>query len=317
MKLWWTVLAALVVTAPAAAADECPRGALDKAYCDRDGDMVADQPADAKQFVDPSTLIFSYTPIEDPAVWQGIWARFLGHLEKTVGKPVRFFQIQSYAAQLEALRSGRLHVVGVNAGSVPVAVNCAGFVPLVGMAKPNELWGYTMEIIVPAASKITKVEDLKGKEVAFVSPTSHSGYKAPKVFLEREFGLVLDRDYTARFTGKHDTSILGVANGDFEIAAVAGDLVNRMSERDVFDKSQVRVIYTSELFPGTGYGVSNRLKPELAEKVRQAFLTYDWQDPGLRNEFPEVDHFAAIDYKDRWKIFRDVDAATGVTYDCK
>ena len=89
---------------PALAADDCPRGALDQAYCDRDDDMVADQPQDQTQFLDPKTIIFSYTPIEDPAVWQGIWARFLGHLEKTVGRPVKFFQIQSYAAQLEALR---------------------------------------------------------------------------------------------------------------------------------------------------------------------------------------------------------------------
>jgi phosphonate transport system substrate-binding protein len=98
---------------------------------------------------------------------------------------------------------------------------------------------------------------------------------------------------------------------------VAGDLVKRMSERKVFDEKLVRVIYTSELFPGTGYGISHRLKPEVAEKVKQAFLTYDWNDPGLRNEFPGVDRFAAIDYKERWKIFRDVDAETGVKYDCK
>ena len=310
------LFALLMLAAAPAAAEDCPRGALDKAYCDRDGDMVADAPTDPKQYLDPSTLIFSYTPIEDPAVWQGIWARFLTHLEKTVGRPVKFFQIQSYAAQLEALRSGRLHVVGVNAGSVPLAVNCAGYVPMVGMATPKGLWGYTMEFIVPAKSKITQVSELRGKEIAFVSPTSHSGYKAPLVFLRKQ-GLELDRDYKARFTGKHDTSILGVANGDFDIAAVAGDLVTRMGERKVFDPAQVRVIYTSELFPGTGYGVSNRLKPELAEKVKQAFLTYDWQDPGLRHEFPDVDRFSAIDYKSRWEIFREVDAETGVKYDCK
>src|SRR3954449_695340 len=42
--------------APARAQQDCPRGDLDKAYCDRDGDMVADAPTDPKQFVNPSTL---------------------------------------------------------------------------------------------------------------------------------------------------------------------------------------------------------------------------------------------------------------------
>jgi hypothetical protein len=30
-------------------AQDCPRGDLDKAYCDRDGDLVADAPTDRRQ----------------------------------------------------------------------------------------------------------------------------------------------------------------------------------------------------------------------------------------------------------------------------
>jgi phosphonate transport system substrate-binding protein len=52
-----------------AVAQDCPRGELDKAYCDRNGDLVADAPADPKQLVNPSTLIFAYTPVEDSAVY--------------------------------------------------------------------------------------------------------------------------------------------------------------------------------------------------------------------------------------------------------
>ena len=35
--------------AASAQAQDCPRGALDKAYCDRDGDLVADAPTDTEQ----------------------------------------------------------------------------------------------------------------------------------------------------------------------------------------------------------------------------------------------------------------------------
>ena len=34
-----------------ARAEDCPRGDLDAAYCDRDGDLVADVPTDPKQLV--------------------------------------------------------------------------------------------------------------------------------------------------------------------------------------------------------------------------------------------------------------------------
>ena len=55
-------------------------------------------------------------------------------MEKVTGKKVLFFPVQSNAAQIEAMRSGRLHIAGFNTGSNPLAVNCAGFVPFAMMA---------------------------------------------------------------------------------------------------------------------------------------------------------------------------------------
>ena len=169
-----------------AAAEDCPRGTLDKAYCDRNGDLVADTPA---KTVNPSTIIFSYTPVEDPAVYQKVWDGFIKHMEKVTGKKVVFFPVQSYAAQYEAMRSGRLHVAGVNTGGNPIAVNCAGFVPFAMMAAKDGSFGYEMEIIVPADSPIKTPADLKGKKVAFTAPTSNSGFKAPSAILKADFNL--------------------------------------------------------------------------------------------------------------------------------
>ena len=70
---------------------ECPRGDLDKRYCDVNGDLIADTPTDPSKLVDPDTLIFAYTPVEDPAVYRGVWADFLDHMEKVTGKKVVFF----------------------------------------------------------------------------------------------------------------------------------------------------------------------------------------------------------------------------------
>src|SRR5262249_26922789 len=115
-------------------AQDCPRGDLDKAYCD----LNADAPTDPKQLVNPSTLIFAYTPVEDPAVYAKAWDGFIKHMEQTTGKKVVFFPVQSNAAEIEAMRSGRLHVAGFNTGSNPIAVNCAGFVPfaMIGTKAP-------------------------------------------------------------------------------------------------------------------------------------------------------------------------------------
>jgi phosphonate transport system substrate-binding protein len=311
------LLAFAVGWAPAVAAEDCPRSFLDAQYCDRDGDLVADLPTDPSQWVDPDTLIFSYTPVEDPAVYQSVWQGFLDHLSETTGKKVMFFPVQSNAAQLEAMRSGRLHIAGVNTGSNPIAVACAGFAPFAIMASKGGTFGYEMEIIVPADSEIMSPADLKGRSLAFTSPTSNSGFKAPSALLKSEFGLEADKDFKTAFSGKHDNSVMGVANKDYEAAAIANEVMLRMFDRGVVDKAKIRTIYKSETFPTTGYGLAHNLHPAVAAKIKQAFFTYSWEGSELQKEFQEVDRFVAIYHKTDWAVIRKIDAANGVTYACK
>ncbi|MDC7787836.1 phosphate/phosphite/phosphonate ABC transporter substrate-binding protein [Rhodoplanes sp. TEM] len=296
-------------------------GALDARYTDADGDLVADTPADPKQWVDPATLIFAYTPVEDPAVYAKVWDGFLRHMEKVTGKKVQFFPVQSNAAQLEAMRAGRLHVAGFNTGSNPIAVNCSGFVPFAMMASTKGEYGYEMEIITYPGSGVTKPEEIRGKKMAFTSQTSNSGYKAPSALLREKFGLEPGKDYEPVFSGKHDNSVIGVANKDYPVAAVANSVMLRMLARNVVKKDQLVSIYKSQTFPTTGYGMVYNLKPELAAKVKEAFFSFDWTGSDLLKEFqstePPQEKFIPITYKQHWEVVRDIDKAMGVSYDCK
>ncbi len=301
-----------------AAAEDCNRGTLDEAYCDRNFDQTADLPIDPKDWVNPDTIIFTYTPVEDPAVYASIWDGFVKHMENVTGKKVVFFPVQSNAAQLEAMRSGRLHVAGFNTGSNPIAVSCAGFVPFGMMAKNDGSFGYEMEIIVPEASKMQSPSEIKGMTMAFTAPTSNSGFKAPSAILKGEFGLVAEKDFTPTFSGKHDNSILGVYNGDYEVAAIANSVLQRMIRRGVIEEGKIRTIYKSQTFPTTGYGHAHNLHPELAAKVKTAFWTYPWsEDANFVKEFKKADRFIGITHKTDWAVIRQIDAANGVSYDCK
>ena len=311
------VAALLAAGAGATLAQDCPRGTLDKAYCDRNGDLVADAPTDPKQLINPSTLIFAYTPVEDPAVYAKVWDGFIRHMEKVTGKKVVFFPVQSNAAQIEAMRSGRLHIGGFNTGSNPIAVNCAGFVPFAIMGSKDGSFGYEMEIIEPADSAIKTPADIKGKKLAFTAPTSNSGFKAPSALLKSEFNLEANRDFTPVFSGKHDNSVLGVANKDYDAAAIANEVMFRMFERNVVDKARIRTIYKSETFPTTGYGIAHNLDPVLAGKIKEAFLTFPWEGSALKAEFKTEDRFVPITYQKDWSVIRKIDAASGVKYTCK
>ena len=291
---------------------------IDSRYTDADGDLIADIPTDAAQLVDPGTLIFAYTPVEDPAVYAEVWAPFLDHMAEVTGKNVQFFPVQSNAAQIEAMRAGRLHVAGFNTGSNPLAVACAGFRPFAMMAREDGSFGYEMEIITYPGSGIATIEDVKGRTLAFTSETSNSGFKAPSALLKAQYGMEAGTDFTPAFSGAHDNSILGVVNKDYDAAAIANSVRKRMVSRDVIADDQYEIIFTSETFPTTGYGVAHNLTPDLQAKIQEAFFSFDWTGTTLEAEFQNSGEaqFIPITFQEHWSVIREIDAAQGVTYTC-
>ncbi len=313
------LLPTLTAVAALCAAPAFAEFTLSDRYSDADGDLIADIPQGAADQIVPDTLIFAYTPVEDPAVYAEVWDGFLSHMSETTGKEVQFFPVQSNAAQIEAMRAGRLHVAGFNTGSNPLAVACAGFRPFAMMAAKDGAFGYEMEIITHPESGIDAVEDIKGKQMAFTSETSNSGFKAPSAILMAEFDMVAGTDFEPVFSGKHDNSILGVANKDYPAAAIANSVKARMIERDVVSTDQLKVIYTSQTFPTTGYGTAHNLAPELQDKIKEAFFSYDWEGTALAEEFGKSgeEQFIEISFQDEWAVIRTIDEANGVVYNCQ
>ena len=322
MKLktsYLAILAAATSLVAGAAQADCERGTLDAMYCDADGDLIADIPTDASKQVDPSTLVFAYTPVEDPAVYKEAWADFLTYLEEKTGKKVAFFPVQSNAAQIEAMRSGRLHIAGFNTGSNPLAVNCAGFRPFTIMAGADGSFGYEMEILTYPGSGIDAVEDIKGKQLAFTSPTSNSGFKAPSAILKADYDMIPERDFEPVYSGKHDNSILGVANKDYQAASIANSVLARMISREVVKEDQLVSLYKSQTFPTTGYGVAYNLTPELQATIQDAFFSFQWEGSSLEEEFGKNGEaqFIPITYQEHWDVIRKIDSANDVSYACK
>lgn len=309
------LLAALAFAAPGEAYADCPRGDLDERFCDADGDLLADPPAEGEAVVDPSTLIFTYTPVEDPALYREIWDDFVQHLGETTGREVAYFTVQSYAAMVEAMRAGRLHVGGFATGSVPLAVNCAGFHPIAVMGKDGQIVGYEMEIITHPNSGIETIDDLRGRTLAFTNPASNSGFRAPSALLMAEFGLDVETDLETAFSGAHDNSILGVANGDYDAAAIANSVMHRMIARDVVREDQIVTIYQSATFPTTAYGYVYNLSPELKASIQEAFETFPWEG-ALAEEFTSSDGFVPVNYEENWQVIRTIANQIGETFEC-
>ncbi len=309
------VAVTFVVGAAGGAAAECKnRGDLDVRYCDEDGDLVADTPKDSGKWLDPDTLIFSYTPVEDPSVYENVFTEFMAYLSKKTGKKTKWYGAESYAAQVEAMRSGRLHVAGISTGPTVFGVNLAGYVPIAIMGKTDGRFGYKLQLITHKDSDIRDIKDLKGRKVAHVTPSSNSGNQAPRA-LFKNMGVVPDKDYKVIYSGKHDNSIMGVANKDYDAAPIASSVLDRMHDKGVVNKNDLRIIWESKLFPTTSYGYVHSLKPDLQKKIKDAFLSFDWTGTALNKEFGrKSDRFIPITFKEHWADIRTIQKVNGTVY---
>lgn len=297
----------------ALAQDACKnRGQLDTLYCDENNDLVADVPKDPKKQRDPGTLVFAYTPVEDPAVYGPIFKPFSDYLAQCTGKRVVYYPVNSNSAEIEAMRSGRLHFAGFSTGPTGFAVNLAGAVPFAAKGTEKGPHGYHLLSIVKASSPYQKLSDLKGKRVAHTAPSSNSGHLAPLVLYPQE-GLKPNEDYKPVMSGGHDKSALGVASGDYDMAGVASDVYERMVARGTIKGDDFRVIYKSPIFPTSSFAYAHDLKPELAKKLVQCF--YDFRfPPSMVKEFNGDDRFAPITYQKDWAVVRKIAEDSGTPY---
>ncbi|HVL76515.1 MAG TPA: phosphate/phosphite/phosphonate ABC transporter substrate-binding protein [Noviherbaspirillum sp.] len=301
---------ALAIPAFAYAQDNCPhRGDLDTPYCDANRDMVADTPTDPKRLKNPSTLVFTYTPVEDPAVYEKAFAPFTQHLSQCMERRVVFFQVQSNAAEIEAMRSGRLHVGGFSTGPTAFAVNIAGAVPFAVKGDEKGYQGYHLYVIVKKDSPIQTMADLKGKKVAHTSPSSNSGHMAPLALFPK-LGVVPDKDYKITFSGKHDQSVMGVNSGDYDAAAVASDVFERMAHRGQVKLEDFRIIYRSEKFPTSSFAYAHDLEPAFRDRMLKCFYDYRFTDE-MKKTFDGADRFFPITYKKDFEIVRNVAESAG------
>ena len=307
------VLAACAATAPALAQDACAnRGQLDPLYCDADNDLVADAPTDPAKLKDPQTIIFAYSPVENPAVYQAVYQPLMNHLSTCIGRKVVNFPVQNYAAQIEAMRSGRLHIALYPTGAVGFAVNLAGAIPFAVNGSARGVSGYKVQAIVNADSPYKGLADLKGKRVAHTAPSSNSGNLAPRVYFGDE-GLKPDVDYKPLMSGGHDKSVMGIVNGDYDMAPVASDVLDRMIKRGTIKDGLVRIIWESPLFPTSPWAMPHDLKPELAKKITDCFIGYQW-DEAMKKEYFGEDRFYPMTYKETWKPIREVAEKSGTPY---
>ncbi|PSQ49168.1 phosphate/phosphite/phosphonate ABC transporter substrate-binding protein [Halobacteriales archaeon SW_6_65_15] len=282
----------------------------------RYGNPVQETPSDEGELIDPDPITFSLAPTEDPAVYRDTMQPLLDNIAEETGKEVEFFPLNSYAAQVEAMRSERLHIGGFSTGTVPFAVNLAGAVPFSIQVSQEGDFGYRLWAITQADNdEINSVEDFAGKTVAHTEPTSNSGNLAPRAIFKDRFGITPDEDYEVEFSGGHQQSALGVANRDYEAAPVCSTCFARVADAGQLDPAAIKCVFASRPFPTTGFCYRYNLTPELQEGIRAGFLDYDYSDTPIAEQFEGRGVWTEIDYATVWDVILTIQEENGVEYE--
>ncbi|MBL8360177.1 MAG: phosphate/phosphite/phosphonate ABC transporter substrate-binding protein [Rubrivivax sp.] len=130
------------------------------------------------------------------------------------------------------------------------------------------------QLVVPEASPIRTLAQLKDLEVAFPGPEAFVAYKVPYAHL-----LALGVPVKVVFGGNMDSALTQLVSG--KVAAVGGNsqLIEGFARRE---GRAMRVLWSSEPYHDLALMSSPRVKPAEAEAVRRAFIGMATDPAGRR-----------------------------------
>jgi phosphonate transport system substrate-binding protein len=200
------------------------------------------------------------------------------YLERTVGMKVSFVPVNDYPAAVEALVNKQVDLVWFG-GFTYVQAQIRSGGKIVPIAQREEDTKFRSVFITQKNSGITKLSDLKGKQVSFGSASSTSGHLMPRSFL-LDAGINPDRDFKrVAYSGAHDATIASVVSGRVDAAALDITVWNKFVNEKKVDTSKVDVFYTTPPYFNYNWSVNTDMPVALREKITQALLALDMNTP--------------------------------------
>jgi phosphonate transport system substrate-binding protein len=281
---------------------------LAPAYLDKDGGLVADPPGEPDKLMDPEQLVVAHYDGDEDDTERVAWDAFQSFLSQATGKKVVCQPYLNTAEDVEGVKAGKIHLVALHAADVPYLVNNAGFVPLAVLGSKAGASGNHLVVAASTSSNIRSLADIRGRTLTCTRPDSITGYRAAIAVLSQEAGLLPQVDYRFHFSHGQKRSIRGLADGDFEVAALSADKIQSMLADGSLKTSDIRVIYESQVIPRLTIGHVFNLRPELAARVAKSVLEFD--NPIAGEESSEAPmRFFAIDYRADFAFPRKIDDA--------
>lgn len=208
------------------------------------------------------------------------------YLSERLGVKVEAFTASNYIGVVEGLGSGSVDFDIIPPFSSLLAQKQSNAKPILTSKGKTGKPGYTAELYVRKDSGIKSLQDVKGKKVAFVDPSSSSGYIYPGAMLVNA-GLNLDKDISYQFSGGHDKSLQLLLNKDVDVIATFDGVEDRYAKDFPQAKTDIQKLATSDMIPGIMVTTSSKMDKELQEKLEKALRDIE-KDPKMKEMFTKM-----------------------------
>jgi len=200
------------------------------------------------------------------------------YLQKSLGMKVEFTPVNDYPAAVEALVNKQVDLVWFG-GFTHVQAQIRSGGKVIPIAQREEDTKFRSVFITQKSSGITKLADLKGKQVSFGSQSSTSGHLMPRTFL-LEAGIDPEKDFKrVAYSGAHDATIASVVSGRVDAAALDITVWNKFVTENKVDTSKVDVFFTTPAYFNYNWSVHTDMPAALREKITKAILAIDMNTP--------------------------------------
>ncbi|MBP0001076.1 MAG: phosphate/phosphite/phosphonate ABC transporter substrate-binding protein [Cyanobacteria bacterium SID2] len=221
-----------------------------------------------------SSLKIAAIPWQNSAEQEAKIQKLANYLQEKLGVPVTIELTGNYEDTIDLLVEEQVDMAYMGAFSyLKARKRNSALEPLVvPIEKITGRPWYTSVLVTAADSGIDKIEDIKGRQFSFVSPSSTSGFLVPSVKFQ-ELGIEPERDFArVEYSGSHNNSAELLANGEVEVIATEIQAYTRESESGVFASGEYKIIWESDPIPNGPIVISSKLPEPFRVNLRNILI---------------------------------------------
>jgi phosphonate transport system substrate-binding protein len=233
---------------------------------------------------DSNALRFAATSVENQIELSESYYPLLKQLSEKLGRPVRFVPLKNNDELMQALLNGQVDLARLGPLIYLQLRDRIDLEVLVRPVKKDGTGSYAV-IAVRNDSPLKKIQDLRGRSIAFGDPKSTYSYIIPRKML-RDAGISMNDLSSTGVLGSMDNCAQNVLNGAYAAGAMSDTVFEKFKTRAI----GLRILARSENLPGEPIVARRALGAATIDQVRRALLSV--RDPEVLHAIaPDLEAF--------------------------